>query len=489
MPPCDTDAGGSRPLLRPAARDGRAPRILVRPAPAVRRLVDAPRMLRATWSYLEAVPPRQRGSDRRSDPVPPRWPFLDGPLRRPCGRRATTFPGLCTSSDGGRSNSRSASAASRWTSAASTSAGARGEPSEGDPLYGLYQHKRAFGGRWLELTGAHERVYDARGYALGRVAGQVRRRLADDARPIRRRRRAPSRRCSPPPNRPNPRRSPASSSASSSRVGSAAPGATAGRSDRPGWPRSRSAASPTTPGPSEPGSLFVAVPGLHVDGHDYVARGRRAGAAAAIVERPVPEAACRSSSSPPRQPPSRPPPRGGTATRLASWASSASPARTARRPPRSSPSAALEAAGIRTGMTGTAATRIGGVRRRTPRTRRPPRRPRSRPPLRAMVAAGDAPRSSRPRRTDSPSAAWTRIAYDVAILTNLTHEHLELHGTWEAYRDAKLSPVRAARDRPRRRPAEGSRRRRLAEDRHRQRRRPVGGRVHRRRPRRPAPAS
>jgi UDP-N-acetylmuramoyl-L-alanyl-D-glutamate--2,6-diaminopimelate ligase len=30
------------------------------------------------------------------------------------------------------------------------------------------------------------------------------------------------------------------------------------------------------------------------------------------------------------------------------------------------------------------------------------------------------------------------IAYDAAILTNLTHEHLELHGTWEAYRDAKL---------------------------------------------------
>ena len=41
--------------------------------------------------------------------------------------------------------------------------------------------------------------------------------------------------------------------------------------------------------------------------------------------------------------------------------------------------------------------------------------------------------------------ASARIAYDVAILTNLTHEHLELHGTWEAYRDAKLSPVRAAR--------------------------------------------
>ena len=52
-------------------------------------------------------------------------------------------------------------------------AGSRGEPREGDPLYGLYQHKASFGGRWLELTGAHERVYDARGYAAGRLAGRV----------------------------------------------------------------------------------------------------------------------------------------------------------------------------------------------------------------------------------------------------------------------------------------------------------------------------
>ena len=31
------------------------------------------------------------------------------------------------------------------------------------------------------------------------------------------------------------------------------------------------------------------------------------------------------------------------------------------------------------------------------------------------------------------------VAYDAAILTNLSHEHLEFHGSWEAYRDAKLS--------------------------------------------------
>src|SRR5438876_1720449 len=38
-----------------------------------------------------------------------------------------------------------------------------------------------------------------------------------------------------------------------------------------------------------PGSLFVAVPGLHVDGHDYVEAAVARGAAAAIVERALPE--------------------------------------------------------------------------------------------------------------------------------------------------------------------------------------------------------
>ena len=56
-------------------------------------------------------------------------------------------------------------------------AGARNEPHEGDPLYGLYQHKQSFGGRWLELTGAHERVYDARGYQVGRLASRAARLL------------------------------------------------------------------------------------------------------------------------------------------------------------------------------------------------------------------------------------------------------------------------------------------------------------------------
>jgi lipid II:glycine glycyltransferase (peptidoglycan interpeptide bridge formation enzyme) len=54
-------------------------------------------------------------------------------------------------------------------------AGARREPVDGEPMYGLYQHKRSFGGQWVELTGAHERVFDGRGYAMGRVVTRFQR--------------------------------------------------------------------------------------------------------------------------------------------------------------------------------------------------------------------------------------------------------------------------------------------------------------------------
>jgi len=46
---------------------------------------------------------------------------------------------------------------------------ARREPREGEEMWGLYQHKRSFGGVWLELSGAHERVLDAGRYRLGRA--------------------------------------------------------------------------------------------------------------------------------------------------------------------------------------------------------------------------------------------------------------------------------------------------------------------------------
>jgi lipid II:glycine glycyltransferase (peptidoglycan interpeptide bridge formation enzyme) len=55
-------------------------------------------------------------------------------------------------------------------------AGARHEPKEGEPMHGLYQHKRSFGAEWVELPGAHERVLRPWRYAVGRVTARVVRR-------------------------------------------------------------------------------------------------------------------------------------------------------------------------------------------------------------------------------------------------------------------------------------------------------------------------
>jgi lipid II:glycine glycyltransferase (peptidoglycan interpeptide bridge formation enzyme) len=47
------------------------------------------------------------------------------------------------------------------------------EPREGDPMAGLYEHKRSFGATWVEMTGAHERVLSGWRYAAGRVAARL----------------------------------------------------------------------------------------------------------------------------------------------------------------------------------------------------------------------------------------------------------------------------------------------------------------------------
>jgi UDP-N-acetylmuramoyl-L-alanyl-D-glutamate--2,6-diaminopimelate ligase len=90
-------------------------------------------------------------------------------------------------------------------------------------------------------------------------------------------------------------------------------------------------------------------------------------------------------------------------------------------------------------MLGTIATRVGGETEEHAAHATTPEAPELQGALRAMVAAGD---RAAILETTSHGLALERVAsvaYDVAILTNLTHEHLELHGTWEAYRDAKLS--------------------------------------------------
>jgi lipid II:glycine glycyltransferase (peptidoglycan interpeptide bridge formation enzyme) len=51
--------------------------------------------------------------------------------------------------------------------------GARRIPLEGEPTYGLYEHKRSFGAQWVELAGARETVIHAWRYRAGRLTGRL----------------------------------------------------------------------------------------------------------------------------------------------------------------------------------------------------------------------------------------------------------------------------------------------------------------------------
>ena len=196
------------------------------------------------------------------------------------------------------------------------------------------------------------------------------------------------------------------------------------------------------------GALFVAVPGEHADGHDFAAAAVDRGAVALIVERPLPEVAAAQLVVDASRP--------ALASAAAWWYGDPSHALTVvgitgtdgKTTTAYLAVAALEAAGRQAGMIGTIATRIGGRTDAHEAHATTPEAPELQATLRAMVDAGD---DIAVIETTSHGLALDRVAsvaYDVAIVTNLTHEHLELHGTWVAYRDAKLSlfdRLRAAR--------------------------------------------
>src|SRR5439155_248861 len=179
--------------------------------------------------------------------------------------------------------------------------------------------------------------------------------------------------------------------------------------------------------------------GQHVDGHDYVGAAAAAGAAAAIVERPLPGEALpqlvvgRSARA--------------LATAAAWWDREPShelaivgiTGTDGKTTTSFLAAAGLEAAGIATGLVGTVDVRVGPAHEPNPAHVTTPEAPELQGLLRAMVSAGDA---AAVVETTSHGLALDRVAevaYDAAILTNLTHEHLELHGSFEAYRAAKLS--------------------------------------------------
>ncbi len=188
-----------------------------------------------------------------------------------------------------------------------------------------------------------------------------------------------------------------------------------------------------------PGMLFVAVPGRHADGHDFVPAALEAGAAGVIVERALAGVVALQIVVDSARP--------TLASAAAWWHEDPShelvvvgiTGTDGKTTTAYLAVAALEAAGLRTGMIGTIATRVGGRTKAHEAHATTPEAPELQATLRGMVDAGDEVAII---ETTSHGLALDRVAsvvYDIAILTNLTHEHLELHGTWAAYRDAKLS--------------------------------------------------
>ena len=183
----------------------------------------------------------------------------------------------------------------------------------------------------------------------------------------------------------------------------------------------------------------MAIAGDHADGHDYVAAVGPAGAAAAIVEHPSPEVALPQLVVADA--------RRALAEAACWWYGDPShelgvigvTGTDGKTTTGFLLAAALRAAGLATGLVGTVDIRVGGAQEPTPEHVTTPAAPTLQGLLRAMVAAGD---GAAVVETTSHGLALHRvdgIAYDLAILTNLSHEHLELHGTFEAYRAAKRS--------------------------------------------------
>jgi len=191
-----------------------------------------------------------------------------------------------------------------------------------------------------------------------------------------------------------------------------------------------------------PGGCFVAVPGAHVDGHAFAGAAVRAGAGVLVVERPLS------------------PTDAGAAIQLVVDRSQLALATVAawwyadpaaglgivgitgtdgKTTTAAMAVAALEAAGLRTGLLSTAEQKIGADRAGASAHVTTPEAPELQRALAAMRAAGD---EAAIVETTSHGLALERVGeipYDVAVLTNLTHEHLEFHGTFDAYRAAKRS--------------------------------------------------
>jgi UDP-N-acetylmuramoyl-L-alanyl-D-glutamate--2,6-diaminopimelate ligase len=183
-----------------------------------------------------------------------------------------------------------------------------------------------------------------------------------------------------------------------------------------------------------PGALFVCVPGLKADGHDFAPQAVANGAAALIVERELDLAVPQLVVADARE-----------AMALAADAFFDYPTRELEVAGVTGTNgktttafllfAILAAGGRRPGLLGTIENRVGGERRAAVRTTSEAIDVQRL--LREMLDAGD--RSAAMEATSHGSALkrLLGIRFAVLVFTNLSQDHLDFHGTLEGYFDAK----------------------------------------------------
>lgn len=187
----------------------------------------------------------------------------------------------------------------------------------------------------------------------------------------------------------------------------------------------------------QPGDLFAALPGGHLDGHDFAPQAVAAGAGAVIVERPLPGLAATQLVVQAGRP---------ALALAAAWAAGF-PSRDlgivgvtgtdGKTTTCHLIRAILEAAGRPTGLLGTVEVIVGGRDLGNPARTTTPEAPELQRHLAAMVEAGDRWAVVESSSHGLAQERVAEVAYDVAVLTNITLEHLEYHRTIEAYRAAK----------------------------------------------------
>jgi UDP-N-acetylmuramoyl-L-alanyl-D-glutamate--2,6-diaminopimelate ligase len=187
----------------------------------------------------------------------------------------------------------------------------------------------------------------------------------------------------------------------------------------------------------KPGYAFIAIPGSHTDGHQYVGEAVQRGAVAVVVERPVvahPAAVVQVASS--RRALAelaaafyRHPSRDLTLIGVTGTDGKTTTTILLHR--------ILQEAGIRAAALNTVDVRVGEEVRPNVSRQTTPESLEIQAELRALADGGF---QTAVLETSSHALALDRVTgceFDVGVLTNLSHEHLDFHRTQEAYREAK----------------------------------------------------